>query len=69
MLTLEKPGLTRLREGPDGVIYDATRITSKDQVASSDTNQNEQTGAHGCQNGVQPRHHGEVDGPASAKTL
>lgn len=31
--------------------------------------QNEQTGAHGCQNGVQPRHHGEVDGPASAKTL
>lgn len=31
--------------------------------------QNEQTGAHGCQNGVQPRHHDEVDGPASAKTL
>ncbi|KAK7602280.1 hypothetical protein V9T40_009721 [Parthenolecanium corni] len=36
-LTLEKPGFTRLLKGPGGVIYDATRITSKDQVASYDT--------------------------------
>ncbi|KAK7601574.1 hypothetical protein V9T40_009015 [Parthenolecanium corni] len=38
-LALEKPGFTRLLEGPGGVIYDTTRITSKDQVASSDTSQ------------------------------
>ncbi|KAK7580321.1 hypothetical protein V9T40_000950 [Parthenolecanium corni] len=36
-LTLEKPGFTRLLKGPCGVIYDATRITSNDLVASYDT--------------------------------
>ncbi|KAK7580419.1 hypothetical protein V9T40_001048 [Parthenolecanium corni] len=31
MITLEKPGFTRSLKVPGGVIYDATRITSKDQ--------------------------------------
>ena len=38
-LTLEKPGFTRLLEVTGGVIYDTTRITSKEQVALYDTSQ------------------------------
>ncbi|KAK7590094.1 hypothetical protein V9T40_001707 [Parthenolecanium corni] len=37
LLTLEIPGFTRLLKGPGSVIYDTTRVTSKDPVASYDT--------------------------------